>query len=102
MSKTILTIDDSASIRQMVAVTLSAAGYRVLEACDGADGYGKATVLPALANAILAQLSPQDEDDVPLMQVKVPMHLRAGESDPPLDRSLQRAGLPDDHPVQKA
>lgn len=36
MSKTILTIDDSASVRQMVSMTLSAAGYRVVEAADGA------------------------------------------------------------------
>ena len=43
MSKTILTIDDSASIRQMVGLTLTAAGYTVLEAVDGADGYAKAT-----------------------------------------------------------
>lgn len=43
MSKTILTIDDSASIRQMVALTLSSAGYTVVEAGDGAEGYAKAT-----------------------------------------------------------
>lgn len=43
MSKTILTIDDSASIRQMVTLTLSSAGYTVVEAGDGAEGYAKAT-----------------------------------------------------------
>ncbi len=43
MSKTILTIDDSPSVRQMVALTLSTGGYQVIEACDGADGYAKAT-----------------------------------------------------------
>ncbi len=43
MSKTILTIDDSASVRQMVALTLSSAGYTVIEAGDGAEGYAKAT-----------------------------------------------------------
>lgn len=43
MSKTILTIDDSASIRQMVAMTLSAAGLKVIEAGNGAEGYDKAT-----------------------------------------------------------
>jgi two-component system chemotaxis response regulator CheY len=43
MSKTILTIDDSASIRQMVVMTLSAAGLDVVEAINGADGYTKAT-----------------------------------------------------------
>ena len=32
MSKTILTIDDSASIRQMVSMTLTAAGFEVIEA----------------------------------------------------------------------
>lgn len=36
--KTILTVDDSASIRQMVKLTLSNAGYQVLEAGNGAEG----------------------------------------------------------------
>ncbi|MFY8032490.1 MAG: response regulator [Devosia sp.] len=43
MSKTILTIDDSASIRQMVAMTLRSAGHTVLEAVDGSHGYDQAT-----------------------------------------------------------
>jgi len=38
MSKTILTVDDSASIRQMVSFTLKQAGYTVVEADDGANG----------------------------------------------------------------
>lgn len=42
MSKTILAVDDSASIRQMVAFTLKGAGYAVLEAEDGEDGLNKA------------------------------------------------------------
>lgn len=43
MSKTILTIDDSASIRQMVAMTLKSAGHTVLEAGNGSEGYDQAT-----------------------------------------------------------
>jgi len=42
MAKTILTVDDSASIRQMVSFTLKSAGYDVTEAVDGQDGLDKA------------------------------------------------------------
>lgn len=42
MSKTILAVDDSGSLRQMVAFSLKAAGYRVTEAVDGQDGLEKA------------------------------------------------------------
>ncbi len=42
MAKTILTVDDSASIRQMVTFTLKSAGYEVTEAVDGQDGLDKA------------------------------------------------------------
>ena len=41
MSKTILTVDDSVSIRQMVSFTLKNAGYDVVEAVDGRDGITK-------------------------------------------------------------
>lgn len=41
MSKTIMTVDDSASVRQMVAFTLKGAGYQVLEAGDGRDALNK-------------------------------------------------------------
>ena len=42
MAKTVLTVDDSASIRQMVAFTLKSAGYTVVEAADGQEGLDKA------------------------------------------------------------
>ncbi|SEN07032.1 response regulator [Nitrosomonas marina] len=42
MEKTILTVDDSASIRQMVSFTLKGAGYQVTEAVDGQDALEKA------------------------------------------------------------
>src|SRR5574340_252972 len=41
MSKVIMTVDDSASVRQMVGFTLREAGYEVLEAVDGKDALGK-------------------------------------------------------------
>ena len=38
----ILAVDDSASMRQMVTFTLKSAGYNVVEAVDGQDAYEKA------------------------------------------------------------
>ena len=42
MAKVVLSVDDSASIRQMVAFTLKGAGYEVIEASDGQEGLEKA------------------------------------------------------------
>lgn len=41
MSKTIMTVDDSSSVRQMVSFTLKQAGYNVIEAADGGDAKSK-------------------------------------------------------------
>lgn len=55
MAKTILAVDDSTSIRQMVAFTLKSAGYAVIEAADGQEGLDKAG-----ANAIDLILTDQN------------------------------------------
>lgn len=39
----ILAVDDSASMRQMVAFTLKSAGYNVVEAVDGQDAWEKSS-----------------------------------------------------------
>ncbi len=42
MSKIVLVVDDSTSIRKMIAFTLKCAGYTVIEAVDGKDALEKA------------------------------------------------------------
>lgn len=43
MSKTVMIVDDSASLRQVVGIALRGAGYEVIEASDGQDAISKLT-----------------------------------------------------------
>lgn len=43
MGKLVLIVDDSASIRQVVSMTLKGAGFEIIEATDGKDALSKLT-----------------------------------------------------------
>ncbi|HEY3389221.1 MAG TPA: response regulator [Prolixibacteraceae bacterium] len=66
MAKTIMTVDDSASVRQMVSYTLREAGYDVVEACDGVDALEK--INSAVFNLIITDLNMPRMDGISLIK----------------------------------
>jgi two-component system, chemotaxis family, chemotaxis protein CheY len=65
MAKVILTVDDSASVRQMVKFTLTDAGYSVIEAVDGRDALDK---LNKPVNLIITDLNMPNLDGLGLIR----------------------------------
>jgi len=65
MSKTILTVDDSSSIRQMVSFVLTNAGYKVIEAVDGEDALAKVNTAPV--NMVITDLHMPKLDGIGLI-----------------------------------
>jgi len=65
--KTILAVDDSASIRQMVAFTLRGAGYEVIEAVDGQDALDKAN--HHQVNLVLTDINMPRMDGLKLLEL---------------------------------
>lgn len=66
MAKTIMSVDDSTSVRQMVSFTLKSAGYNVVEAKDGLDALGKLKEGPV--NMILTDLNMPNMDGIELIR----------------------------------
>jgi two-component system chemotaxis response regulator CheY len=66
MAKTILTVDDSASIRQMVRFTLTKEGYNVIEASDGKDALAKVGGAPV--DMVVTDLNMPNMDGITLIR----------------------------------
>ncbi len=67
MSRQILIVDDSASIRQMVTFTLKGAGYDVIDAVDGKDALDKLSRAPDVS-MIVTDLSMPNVDGIGLIR----------------------------------
>lgn len=66
MAKTVLIVDDSASIRMVVGIALKGAGYEVVEACDGVDALGKLD--GARINLMISDVNMPNMDGITLVQ----------------------------------
>ncbi len=66
MSKRIMVVDDSASMRQMINFTLSSAGYYVVEAVDGEDALTKLNGEPV--HMIIADINMPNMDGISLIK----------------------------------
>ncbi len=62
----ILAVDDSASMRQMVTFTLKGAGYDVIEAVDGVDALNKAK--GQSVNMVLTDVNMPNMDGITLIR----------------------------------
>ncbi len=67
MSKTIITVDDSSSMRQMIAFTLKKEGYNVLEAVDGTDALKKLETADSV-DMMLTDLNMPNMDGIELIK----------------------------------
>jgi two-component system chemotaxis response regulator CheY len=66
MSKMALVVDDSTSMRQMVAFTLQSAGFQVIEGSDGQDALGK--VNGKAVNLVVTDLNMPVMDGISLIR----------------------------------
>jgi len=66
MGKCIMTVDDSASVRQMVSFTLKEAGYDVIEAVDGQDALSKLNGSPV--HMVITDLNMPNLDGIGLIK----------------------------------
>lgn len=66
MGKTIMTVDDSTSVRQMVSFTLKGAGYEVIEAVDGKDALSRLEKNPV--SMVITDLNMPNLDGIGLIK----------------------------------
>ncbi|GLK89833.1 response regulator [Pseudomonas turukhanskensis] len=66
MAKTILIVDDSSSMRQLVKMTLTGAGHQVIEAVDGRDALAKLT--GQKVNLIISDVNMPNLDGIGLVK----------------------------------
>jgi two-component system chemotaxis response regulator CheY len=97
MAKMILTVDDSASMRQAVSFALAAAGYDVLEAVDGIEAVAR---LSGPVDMVITDLNMPGMDGIDLIRhirtksnhKYIPILMLTTESQPAKKEAAKAAG----------
>lgn len=99
MSKRVLVVDDSATVRQQVGGVLQQAGYEIVEAVDGADGLSKLSNDSAISMVICDINMPRMNGLEMIEQIgrsttikKVPIVMLTTEGQPALIQRARQAG----------
>jgi two-component system chemotaxis response regulator CheY len=99
VSKTVLIIDDSATVRRQVSGVLSAAGFQMLEAADGIDGADKIRTRAELALVIcdvnmprMSGLEMLDDLQSEIAQRRLPVVMLTTEGQPEAMARAKKAG----------
>ena len=98
MTASILTVDDSASLRMAIRIALTGAGYAVTEAGDGIEGLAKAA--ETRFDLIVTDLNMPNMDGLSMIrelrkqpaQAGVPIIFLTTESDPEMKNQAKAAG----------
>ena len=98
MTASILTVDDSSSLRMAIRIALNGAGYDVSEAVDGLDGLNKAKA--AKFDMIIADLNMPNMNGLELIreirklpiQLGTPIIFLTTESDEAMKQEARAAG----------
>lgn len=97
MAKTILAVDDSVSMRQVIAFALRTAGYEVLEASDGTEAVTK---LSGPVHMVITDLNMPKMDGIELIKhirtksahKHIPVLMLTTESQPEKKEAAKAAG----------
>lgn len=99
MSKRVLIVDDSATIRQQVRMALTQAGFEVVEAADGEDGVAKIRSDPEICAVICDVNMPKKNGLELIEEIKagganshVPIVMLTTEGQPALVQRAKQAG----------
>jgi len=99
MSKRILIVDDSATVRQQLRQALLQAGFEVLEAVDGQDGVSKIVGDPGIA-AVICDVNMPRKNGLELIEevkakpehARLPIMMLTTEGQPALMKRAKEAG----------